>query len=387
MKSAPHLMFVVNTDWFFLSHRLPIALEALRRGFRVSVASPDTGASSQIRGYGIAFHHIPMSRAGMNPLREAETVCRLANLYRARKPDLVHHVTLKPVLYGTMAARLTGVPAVVNAVSGLGYLYAEGGALHQRLLTALLRVVLRHSNSQFIFQNPDDAAFFLNNGIASVPDATLIRGSGVNLNRFTASLEPDLRPVVAVLPTRMLWSKGVGVFAEAARLLRRMGEANVRLVLVGQADPENPDGLCKEQLEEIAGQGAVEWWGFQEDMPSVLKGAHIVVFPSHYGEGVPKVLIEAAAAGRPIITTNTPGCREVVEHGKNGLLVPARDPVALSEAIRTLAGDAQMRARMGRHGRGRAEEEFGVRQVTRKTLAVYDALLPARLNAEAPLSV
>jgi glycosyltransferase involved in cell wall biosynthesis len=374
-RASARIVIVVNQARFFLSHRLPIALAARDAGHDVWVATPPDETAHRIEGHGLRYCPLRVDRKGTNPLAEAATVARLVQLYREARPDLVHHVTIKPVIYGTIAARITGVPAVVNAVAGLGHVFnahdARSRALRE-LVSAGLRTSLAHPNALTIFQNPDDRAVFLGRHILAEDRTVLIRGSGVDLATFVPAPVPPGPPVV-VLASRMIWSKGIGEFVEAARRLKASHGA--RFALVGDPDPGNPLGVPREQLEAWQREGVVEWWGHRDDMPAVLASATVVALPSYYGEGVPKVLLEAAAAGRPIVTTDEPGCREAVDDGDNGLLVPARDVAALARAIGALLSDPDRCRAMGARGRQRARDEFSVEGVVERTLALYDAVL------------
>lgn len=366
------LIFVVNDASFFLSHRLPLALAARRAGYEVHVATPPHAAAvAQIRLHGFVFHPLPLVRCGMRPWQELRTLMALLRLYRRVRPDIVHHVTVKPVIYGGIAARLAAVPAVVSAVPGLGYLFIAAGpvaALRRAAAILLYRFALRHPGGRVILQNPDDLAMLLQSKVVKPERITLIRGSGVDLADYRPEPEAPGLPMV-VLAARMLRDKGIEEFVAAAQRLRAEGMA-ARFVLVGGADPGNPSAIPPRRLQAWADAGLVEWWGHREDMAAVFAQAHIVCLPS-YREGLPKVLLEAAACGRAVVTTDVPGCREAVTHGDNGLLVPARDVAGLAQALRMLLEDADLRKRMGRRGRARAEAEFGVERVVNATLALY----------------
>ena len=366
--SAPRLLLFVTEDWYFCSHRLPLAMAARMVGYEVTVLTRVRDHGSKIRNAGIRLIPFEIQRSGMNPLRELHTLWRLVRVYRRERPDLVHHVAMKPVLYGSLAARLAGIRHVVNALAGLGWLFTSKGTQAnaiQRLLRRASRFLL--ARGFILVQNPDDAELISQMGI----DRSRIRriaGSGVNLDHFHPVPEPAGVPVV-VLPARLLWDKGVGEFVDAARKLLAKGIKG-RFVLAGEPDPANPASVSDEQLAAWVGEGAIEYAGWQDDMPNMLAQSHIVCLPS-YREGLPKSLIEAAAAGRPIVSTDVPGCREVVGNGDNGLLVPARDPQALSEALGKLIADPSLRRRMGERGRLRAEAEFGLDAVIAQTLALY----------------
>jgi glycosyltransferase involved in cell wall biosynthesis len=372
-RGRTSLLFVVNVDWFFLSHRLPIARAAAEAGYDVTVAAADTGQAGRIRAAGLRFVPLELSRKGIGPVSEARALARLVSLYRRERPDIVHHVTIKPVLYGSLAARAAGVPVVINAVSGLGYAFTgEGRRTLRAVVQSLYRAGLSNPRAHTIFQNPDDMELFVSRRLLRAPQAVLIRGAGVDCAEFRVRPEPAGPPIV-LLPARMLWDKGVGAFVEAARLLRARA-VPARFVLVGDSDPGNPTAVPVSTLEAWVREGVVEWWGARDDMPDVLSQAAIVVLPSRR-EGLPKVLLEAAACGRAIVATDVPGCREAVLHGRTGLLVDYGDSAALAEAIAQLAAEPALRTKYGRAGRALAEREFAVERVVSETLALYRRVL------------
>jgi glycosyltransferase involved in cell wall biosynthesis len=355
-----------------------VAVAAQEAGFEVDLAALDTGGLEEVRAHGISYHPLTVDRTGINPLRDVHLLWQLIRLIRAIRPALMHTVTIKPVLYGGIAARLLRVPSLVSAVSGLGSVFVDDDrktSLVRLVVRALYRLALRHRNSCAIFQNPDDLWHMVGAGLVAREDAALIRGSGVDLSLFQPSPPPPGLPVV-VLPARLLWYKGVGEFVEAARLLRQNGVA-IRMALVGEPPAHNRASVPRSKIETWVAQGVIEWWGYQPDMPRVYAGCHIVCLPSFYGEGIPRALIEAAACARPIVTTDSPGCREVVRPGENGLLVPPRAPKALADALQALAEDAGLRIEMGRRGRERAVAEFSLDRVVAATLAVYQRLSAA----------
>ncbi len=304
----------------------------------------------------------------------------LVSLYRRLRPDLVHHVTAKPILYGTLAARIARVPAVVNAVTGLGEVFIQG-TLKSRLISRILRsgyrIAAGHPNVRFIFQNEDDRRVFIDSAAMRPEQTVLIRGSGVDLDEFSpVTKRPNGRTVV-ILHSRMLWSKGVREFVDAARALRLTG---ARFLLVGDTDPDNPASIPLEQLSEWEKEGVVEHFGKGRDMRVLLGESHIACLPS-YREGLPKSLIEAAAAGLPIVTTDVPGCRDVVEEGRNGFLVPERRVGPLARCLKTLIEDASLRERMGRESRKIAEKRFSIEGVVGATLNLYSDILPAGIDS------
>jgi glycosyltransferase involved in cell wall biosynthesis len=362
----PRLLFFVAEDWYFCSHRLPLARAAVQAGFDVAVATRVRNHGDAIRRSGIRVIPVEIDRGGLNPVAAIGEILQLTRLYRRERPDIVHHVALKPVLYGSVAARMAGVPQVVNALTGLGWLFTSTSR-KARWLKPVIGRVLRHllRPTAVIVQNREDAALV---GEWNVRQTHLIRGAGVDCEMFRPAVEPEGEPLV-VLPARMLWDKGVGEFVAAARSIAAAGHS-ARFALVGAPDPDNPASVPVEQLAAWRDKGVVEWWGRIEDMPSVYAQAHIVCLPS-YREGLPKSLLEAAAAGLPIVTADVPGCREIVQHELNGLLVPARDGHSLATALSRLISDPEMRRSMGLRGRQRAKAEFSQEQVVAETLAVY----------------
>ena len=379
MKKKPVLLFVVNEAYFFVSHRLPIALEAQRRGYDVHVAAPDDHvwapsdySVEDLARHGLTYHRIPISRRGTSPWQELRTFMAILGLYRRLRPDIVHHLTIKPNLYGGLAARLTGVAGVVYAITGLGQMFVSSQGLQRSLrpfVLAFMRIAFGHGNAKVIVQNKSDQEFLVRNRVAAIENTVLIQGSGVDLDQFTPVPEGPGDPVV-VLPSRLIWEKGVQEFADAARQLRRDG-VRARFALVGNTHPSNPRAVPEETLRAWDAAGDVEWWGRREDMPQVMAESHIVCLPSQYGEGVPKVLLEAAAAGRPVVATDTPGCREVIDDGAEGLLVPPGDSAALAEALRKLLESPDQRRAKGAAGRQRAARELGIDQVVARTVQVY----------------
>lgn len=332
---------------------------------------------ARIRALGYPHYELPLTRSGTGVVSEAAALLSLIGLYRRLRPRIVHHVTIKPVIYGGIAARIARVPAVVSAISGLGYLFSESASSRagwrMSLVRLLYRLALAHRNSCVILQNHDDRLVLAAQGISSCGNHALIPGSGVDLKGFTVVPEPGGVAVV-VMASRLLWQKGVGEFVAAARGLRAAG-VKARFLLVGVPDAGNPDSVPVSTLEEWGAEGVIDWMGFRADMADIFGKAHIVVLPSRYREGVPKVLLEAAACGRAIVTTNTPGCRDVVKDGVNGFLVPPGEVATLEARLRTLIEQPELRRRMGELGRLRAESDFCVSTVVRRHLELYAELL------------
>ena len=383
-NERPILLFVVNEPYFFVSHRLPLAVGAMAEGYDVHLAAPDDNVwapeAFQTRPFladrGITYHEISLSPRGMRPSEELATIRSLYALYRSVKPAVVHHVTAKAVLYGGIAARFARVPAVVSAFPGLGLYFAASNPAARLVRLALIRgyrFAAGHSNSWVIVQNRHDAETLRRLGISKPGRTTVTRGSGVSLRDFRPSAWPEGPPLV-VLPSRMVREKGVGAFVDAARRLKSSG-IQARFALVGNTHPSDPRAIPEETLRTWQEEGVVEYWGRREDMPEVFAEASVVCLPS-YREGMPKALMEAAACGRPVVTYDVPGCRETVVDGSNGILVAERDLGALTESLRRLIGDRALCQRMGEEGRRLAETEFGVDRVVNQTLEIYRALRP-----------
>lgn len=382
---ARRLLIVVQEALFFTTHRLPVGRAMRERGWAVHVAAPeDPAMAAQLAAEGFTFHPIPLTRSRQNPVAELRLLLALIALYLKLRPDLLHLVSVKPVVWGGVAARLLGLPAVVHAITGLGYVFihaGNGGAsgrsgLLRRLLEALYRLALAHRNSVTIFQNPDDRTVFETLNLVPAGRAVMIRGCGVDMQVFAAQPEPVIdaaHPPVVMFPARLLGDKGVREFAAAAERLRAEG-VNARFVLVGRRDPDNKTDIGEAVLQGWVENGAVEYWGFARDMPAMLARAHIIVLPS-YREGLPRGLIEAAAIGRAIVTTDAPGCREVVRHEDNGLLVPVGNGDAVAAAIRRLLEDPMLRQRLAARSRVIAESEFSVEYFIQASLAAYDRVL------------
>lgn len=377
LTRARRLLFVVNNPAFFLSHRLPVAQAAQASGFDVHVATMDGPSVPTIREHGFVHHAFPLSRSGKNPLQEMRSIHALWRLCRQLRPDILHAVTIKPVLYAGIAARLARVPAYVAAISGLGYLFTreKGGVdVLKWTATRLYRLALGHPNSRVIFQNHADQKVLQDAGVVRPEQPVRIRGSGVDLEVFRYVPEPS-EPVVALCVARLLKDKGVLEFVDAARLAQHAG-SDIRWVLVGSPDPGNPASISEAIVREWHSDGVIEWLGERTDIALLYQQAHIAVLPS-YREGLPKSLVEAAASGRAVVTSDVPGCRDAIEPGKSGLLVPPRDAVALATAVQDLANDASRRRAMGLAGRELAEQEFDIHKIVQKHLDVYESLTPA----------
>lgn len=372
------IAYVVNEASFFISHRLPLAQEASRLGFDVVILCGSGTGEEALAAHNLQWRTYPLSRSGVNPLEEIRTLAALIKIYRTERPDLVHHVTIKPVIYGTLAARWSGVPAVVNAVPGLGFVFTRRGliaSIGRTLVNLMYRVSLSHPNMRVIFQNTDDMRAFITSAIVDRAHATLIRGAGVDLTAFRHLPEPP-EPITFLLATRMLRHKGVAEYVAAARETK-IRYPQWRFQLAGDVDAGNPASLSREQLLAWAESGDVEWLGYRDDVADLMAKSHVAVLPSYYREGLPKALLEAAASGRAMIATDIAGCREVVRDKVTGIIVPPRDAESLQSAMIRLGTDAEFRQRCGEASRKMAEALFSVEDVVRDTFLVYDQLAPA----------
>ncbi len=377
MTGRPRLLYLITEDWYFWSHRLDLARAARDAGFDVTIATRVTDHGKQIQEEG--FHLIPISlfRRSRNPLRELSAIAELVGIYRCVRPHLVHHVAMKPILYGSLAAWVAQVPATLNAFAGLGYLFTNSerqrGGLHW-LMTAALRSAIGRSGSTVLFQNEADRDELVQTGIVRLSHTRVIAGSGIDVTAFSVKPSPQGTPLV-VLPSRMLWDKGVGEFVQAARILKGKG-VDARFVLVGRCDEDNPADIGWEQLSRWVGEGTIEWWGHRNDMSAVYEGATLVVLPS-YREGLPKVLLEAAACGKAIIATDVPGCRDIVQDEVNGVLVPPRDSSTLAMSIANLLLDPHAREAMGVRSREMAVAKWAGPKISEQVLGLYHELLNA----------
>lgn len=364
------ILFFVTEDWFVCSHWLPLIVGAKDAGFEVVVVTRTHKHAEMIQQRGARVIFFEISRRGVNLLREFITIQRLAKIYREEQPDIVHHVAMKPMLYGSLVSHLMRVPHIVNWVAGMGWLFVSEN-WQAKFLRIFVRKILGTllRGTSVIVENKDDQQIIANLGV-KIQHIHLVRGAGVDTLLYAPSPVPSGSPLV-ILPARMLWDKGVGEFVDAARQLRQRG-VNARFVLVGDPDEENPARVPKQQLAEWHNEGVVEWWGRREDMPQILAQSHIVCLPS-YREGLPKSLLEAASCGRPIVTTDVPGCREIVRDGDNGLLVEVRNATVLAEALAKLLADPELQQQMGRRGREIVLSEFSQEKIVSQVLGLYES--------------
>jgi glycosyltransferase involved in cell wall biosynthesis len=372
----PRVLFVLANDWYFYWHRLAIAERLAAAGYDVHAATPPGRFCAAIAAAGIRHHPIEIDRQGLNPLRDVATIKRLADLYRELRPRLVHHVAIKPMIYGTIAAKIAGVPAIVNAMPGTGYLFVSKQLLARTIrpgVSGAFRLLLNGRNSRVILENGDDRKKWIAARVMRGDRIVVMPGCGVDTEAFKP-VPPPADPPLVVLAARLLSYKGVAEFVDAARMLKERG-TRARFALLGDGDPGNPASIPPERLRAWQEQGIVELLGWQDDVAKIFAQTHVVCLPSHGGEGVPRSLLEAAACGRPIVATDVPGCRDIVHDSDNGFLVPPRQAAPLADALERLIGDADLRRRMGGRARERALAEFSVDIVAAQTVELYEELL------------
>lgn len=369
------LFIVVNVDWFFLSHRKDVALAAQKAGWDVTIVTADTGKIKDIEAIGLKTINLPMSRSGMNIKEELGTLNFLRKLYKKEKPDVVHHVGMKTILWGTLAAKFANVNGVVNAISGLGGFFAEDNkGLLAKVMPKVLRFSHHRKNLLCIFQNNEDKGLYVKNGIIQAGQARYIKGSGVDLDEFCYTPEPSAGMIRVILTARMIVEKGIFILTEAAERLRSKYEETVEFLLVGGLD-DHPGAITKEQLDAVCDGKYIQWLGYRTDVKELLQSSHIVAFPSYYMEGLPKSLIEADAIGRPVITCNSVGCKETVIDGYNGFLIPTKNVDTLVDKLDLLISDEKLRLEMGRNSRKYAEEYFSIDVVIERHLKIYNELI------------
>lgn len=375
------LLMAVNTPEFFLSHRLPLAIAARDSGFDVHIATGFGRGVDILLDHGFAHHLVPLSRSSLNPLVELRTIWSLSRLIWRLKPNVLHLVTIKPVLYGSLIGRFLGLPPTVAAVSGLGTIFtagSDGAFFLRRFVEALYRVALRRGNMHVIFQNEDDMRQLIDISAVTRQNSSLIKGSGVCLSDYPYIAEPD-GSLVVTLASRLIVDKGVREFLLAADVLRSRG-VEATFLVAGTVDPGNRTSMTEQEILAWKRAGTVEFLGHVDDVAALFSRSNIVVLPS-YREGLPKVLVEAAACGRAVVTTDVPGCRDAILPGQTGLLVPARDPIALADAIQMLLYDREYRMKLGASGRILAESEYGIDRVVDAHLKIYFALAAGGVSA------
>lgn len=370
------LFIVVNQDWFFLSHRLPIAVAAKEAGYDVTIVSEDTGESHRIREAGLKTIDLPINKSGTNLKEEVKTLFFLYKLFKREKPDIVHLVGLKTMLWGSLACRMAGVKAMVSAVCGLGVLFDEQHAqsfMSQSILK-VLRFTHRKKNTTIIFQNNDDKAIFSNAKIMKDDQCAFTNGSGINLQNYAYTPEPADGVVKVIFTARMVEDKGTMVLIDAAKKLEAEYRGKVQFLMCGGLDT-NPNGITRQMLEAKCDEEYIQWLGYRNDVLELLRQSHIMAFPSWYREGLPKSVIEAEAIGRPVVTTDSVGCRDTVIDGVNGVIIPIKDSDALAAALKKLIDNPELRQEMGKRAREFAVSKFDIRDVVKVHLNVYASIL------------
>ena len=374
----PKIIYVSNTDWYLYNFRLSLIKEMMHRGWDVVALAPASSYIEKLEKEGVRFHSLKMDRKGKNPFKDLLLVWKLFRIYKNEHPDIVHHFTIKPVIYGSFAARLLPDISVVNAVTGLGYVFKRKGIM-QKIVEILYRMALTGKNYA-IFQNPENLTYFVKNRLIRKERAWLIRGSGVDIQRFapvaTEEAVPSYR-LIFLMASRMLWDKGVKEFVGAAKVVKERFPEAV-FWLVGGVDDGNPSSVPEKWLREQAEGKIIKWWNHQDNILPFIQKADVVVLPTSYPEGVPKILLEGAAMAKPIIATDIPGCREIVTDGENGLLIPVKDVKKLAEAMNFMIENPGKRLEMGKTGREKAIQEFSDEIVIKKTIEVYDKIMAER---------
>ncbi len=369
------LLFIVNVDSFFLSHRLPLALAAQKEGFDVHIATTITDKKSVLEHYGINVHSLRLVRGGVGPINALLTIVDIWYIIKRIRPDIVHLVTIKPVLLGGLVARWLRVPALISAISGLGSVFIADGRLakvQRWFVVKIYSLAFAHRNQVVIFQNSDDCNTLMSLTGLVPTKVEIVRGSGVDLSNFNVEPLPQGLPVV-LFPARLIRDKGIDDFIGAVERLRSQGIV-ARFAVAGNLDVGNPTSISHQQLNKWVATGLIENWGFSKEMPKVLAKASIIVLPS-FREGLPKVLQEAAACGRAVVTSDVPGCRDAIEDGVTGFLVPVRNPDKLAVAIKWLLLDLEKCRSMGIAGRRLAEREFDVRAIVVRHLSIYQKII------------
>jgi len=373
---SKRLLFIVSEDWYFVSHRLHLAEAAINAGYKVALFSRFNNHRDLVMNSGIQVINWPLNRLSFNPYNELVSLYHLVSTIRKFKPDLIHAVAMKPIIYSGIVARYFSFSySSVFSFAGLGYIFISQKLivkLYRSCISIVLRIILKEKNTRIILQNCDDKLKLTSEKIISSEQVRLIRGSGVDTTLFHPGPLPSGTPLV-ILPARMLWDKGLGEFVKCARVIKDHGVV-ARFVLVGDPDPHNPESVSIEQLNIWEKEGVVEWWTHKKNMPSIYINASIICLPS-YREGLPKALLEAASCGRPIVTYDVPGCREVVIDQVNGFLVPFKDTDAMVNAIETLLDNKELCSQMGQKGRELVLNNFSQEQIAAETMALWQEVL------------
>tara|TARA_B100000579_G_scaffold297673_1_gene247707 strand:- start:5833 stop:6942 length:1110 start_codon:yes stop_codon:yes gene_type:complete len=364
------ILYIVNLDQFFISHRIDIAIEARKKGYEVHIATKITSGYDYLKEKGLTVHPISLDRSSINPFSNLNTFYQIFTLIRSIRPSIVHMITIKPMIFGCLAAYFSKVNSLVVSISGLGFVFSSRRfdvILLRLLIFNLYKLVFLHRNLSIIFQNENDKKVISRITSLKNKNTYLIPGSGVDLSLYSPGCNPEGIPII-MFAGRLLISKGVKDFIEASKLVN-----NAKFVVVGKFEKDNRDFVNPSYINKAVEQGLIEYWGFSSNMPDTLKQSSVVVLPSYYGEGLPKVLIEASASGKPIITTDHPGCRDAVKHGENGLIVPIKDVSKLAKAIQLLVDNCSIRRSMGERGRTISLVKYDINTVVRIHMKIYES--------------
>ena len=370
------ILFIISEDWYFVSHRLYLAKVAINSGYKVALLSHFTNHREIIEAEGIKTIAWPLNRSSRNLYKEIEAIKSIVSTIRQFKPSMIHSVAMKPVIYSAIACNLSGLKSRIFALAGLGFVFTSSkrsAKILRPFLKVIFSLLFKGKKTKLILQNPDDQRQLLSEGVINPKNIRLIRGAGVDTKTFSFKTIPSNMPII-ILPSRMLWAKGIQDFVDCAIEINKKVK-KARFVLVGTPDIQNPDAISKVRLKKWNEEGVIEWWGHQSDMVIVYHQSTIVCLPTTYGEGLPKSLLEAASCGRPIVTYDVPGCREIVIDGYNGFLVKAKRVDDLISAISNLLDDRELCIKMGKNGRKLVEKYFTQEKIAQETMAVWEELL------------
>ena len=370
--TKPRIVFFVSEDWYFYSHRLPLAIAAKKEGFDVYLITKKVSHSELIKEHGISVVNLDLNRGKISPVSDLYMCIKLVKILQNIKPDIIHNVALKPILYGNIAALILGINSSISSFAGLGYIFISDTFIARTInfiLRILFRITLNRNKNRVIFQNMDDLNLMVNKNFINKNITTIIRGSGVDKKHFRYSAENNETKNI-VLASRLLWDKGIGEFVKASEIIRNKNHKNIRFIIVGKLDDQNPSSISKRNILNWQEKKLIEWWGFNDDINKVYQQSNIVCLPS-YREGLPKSLIEAAACGRAIVATDVPGCREIVIDKYNGVLVPPKNATLLAEAILDLINDNSRRNKMGKNGLKYFQNNFTIENIVSQHVKIY----------------
>ena len=367
------ILFIVNLDKFFISHRLPIAISLKDIGYEVHIASKFTNRENYLKNLGFFTHDLPIKRSSISLASNFLTFVKIFKLIFSLKPNLIHLITIKPILFGGIISHFFKKISIVVSVSGLGFVFSDKGRfskIRKNFIIFLYKIVFLNKKIRVIFQNQYDREKLINITQLKKENTILTYGSGVNLKTFSVTSNKNDKTPIALFAGRLLISKGILDFIEASKHF-----TNIRYVISGGFDFDNPDCIDPMVIDKVTQEGIVEYWGYSNKMPNIINESSIVVFPSYYGEGLPKILIEAAACGKPVVTTDHPGCRDAIIDNVTGLLVPIKSPISIANAIRTIINNNDLKTSMGKEARLLAEKKFSIDNVVAKHLGIYNELV------------